>query len=102
MRLRPPVFPFTLILPALAAATISLGWLARAQSATPTVVDPNLAVSTVVAGPPPGISPCPSARTQRPPSDRTLSDPLDLDGGWPGSIVASASYVHSPTSCWSH
>jgi hypothetical protein len=56
----------------------------------------------IVAALPPGVSPRASATVHRPPSDRTLSVPLNVSGGWPGSLVASPSYVHSPTSRWSH
>src|SRR5262245_11409699 len=50
----------------------------------------------------PIISPLPSATTQKPPSDRTDSVPVDFTGASPGAMEHSPSTVHSPTSCWSH
>lgn len=50
MRLHPPAFPAALFLTLAAAVLMSVGWLTRAQTTMPTVVDPNLAVRTVVAG----------------------------------------------------
>src|SRR5688500_3138828 len=52
----------------------------------------------MLAVPPPGISPCPSAIVHRPPSERTVSDPLNLEAGWSGPMTASDSYLHWPTS----
>src|SRR5262245_4823090 len=56
----------------------------------------------IVAVPPPGISPCPSQIIHSPPIDRTLSVPLNFSGGLSGPMLASVSYVHSPTSFCSH
>src|SRR4029450_12046346 len=53
------------------------------------------------AGPPLGISPCPSPITQRAPSARTLSRPLLPSTGLSGPMTHSPSNVHSPTSCCS-
>jgi glucose/arabinose dehydrogenase len=50
MRLHLPACSFTLLVTVTAAAAVSVGSLTRAQSAMPTVEDPNLAVRTVVAG----------------------------------------------------
>lgn len=50
---------------------------------------------------PVGVFPLLSPTTQIPPIAQSLSVPLDLAGGWPGSMTASLSYTHSPANCWS-
>src|SRR5688572_11432098 len=56
----------------------------------------------MLQGPPSGISPLPSATVHRPPSERTLSTPIDFIGGWSGPMLHSPSIVQSPTSFCSH
>src|SRR6185369_3449061 len=55
----------------------------------------------MVAAPPPGISPFPSATTHRPPSDRTVSVPWHFSAGCSCPAIW-ASDVHSPMSLCSH